>query len=122
MREAFGGFPSELSLNSNEIALDIEELDDEYKIEADVAGVKKDNIDVTIHNQVLTVEVKTSGEEERKEKNYVCKERWSGSASRSVTLPHAADDADAKANLRDGVLEITVKKAPETKRKRVSVQ
>ena len=121
MRDAFSGFPAEYGFTNQGIPLDIEETDEEYVIEADVAGVKKEDIDVTLHNQALTVQVKAQGEKKEEDKNYLRKERWTGSAARTIPLPLAADDAHVNANLRDGVLNIVVKKTPEGKSKRVVI-
>ncbi len=101
--------------------MDVEELDDKYIIQADIPGVDKSDINITVLDRLLSVQVKNSCSEEKKEKNYVCCERRSGLATRSITLPLAADENDVDAKLKDGVLTLTVKKQPEAKTKQIKI-
>lgn len=108
--------------SAGQFSMDIQELDDKYVIEADMPGVKKDNIDITLQDHLLTIQVKKEEEKETKEKNYISRERFFSTASRSVTLPHAANEDDVEASLKDGVLKVNVKKQNNGKRKRISVK
>lgn len=92
------------------LSIDVEEHDDCYRISADVPGAKKEAIDVTVVDDVVTIAVTQNHETERKEEGrYVYRERSNTCASRSVALAHM--DADSvQAELKDGVLTLTVKK------------
>jgi len=108
--------------NGNRFALDVEELDDRYVVEAEMPGVDKKDVDVILQDHLLTIRLNEKGESEKKDKNYVCKERWEGSASRSLALPFSADGEAVDAALKDGVLKVTVKKLPASRTKKIAVQ
>lgn len=120
--EMLGNYKTDVVGEGRRITLDIEELNDKYVVEAEMPGIEKKNLDVTLHDRLLTIKVNESGQTEKKERNYVCKERWEGTASRSITLPYAADSDDVDAQLKDGVLRIVVKKQIENKTKKIQVQ
>ena len=120
--ELLANFPGGAPANGNRFALDVEELDDRYIVEADMPGADKENVDVTLQDHLLTIKLNEKGESEKKEKNYVYKERWEGSATRSVTLPFSADSEAVDATLKDGVLKVTVKKLPASRTKKIAVQ
>lgn len=110
------------ALGKGTFALDVEEKDDKYIVEAELPGVVKGNLDVTLEDKLLTIKVNDAGESEKKGRNFVRKERWEGSASRSIMLPFAADSDGVEANLKDGVLKINVKKQAPSKTKKIAVQ
>ncbi|SEO54662.1 HSP20 family protein [Salinihabitans flavidus] len=90
--------------------------DGAYKIAMELPGVEDADLDLTVDNGVVSVrgEKKTSREEEGE--TWYFSERQYGAFSRSFRLPADADEAGVKADLKDGVLTITVpKKGPETK-------
>jgi len=103
--------------------VDIVEEKDAYKVHADLPGLEKKDIGVTVENGVLTI----SGERkfERKEKNkdsYEYFERRYGSFSRAFKLPELVDPTNIEANYRGGVLEVTLPKAEKAKPKHVEVK
>lgn len=104
------------------IALDVEETNDAYLVRANIPGVDRKNIDLTLDDNVLTISTKMAGETEEKEgKNFLYKERWEGISSRSVTLPLSVNSDEISAQLNNGVLEIRVAKRPEAKQKKIPV-
>lgn len=107
--------------NGKSFLLDVQEQDDKYIVEAELPGVEKKDIDVTLRDRVLTVQVKQSAEEEKKGRNYIYRERSSGSATRSITLPLAASEKDVDATLKEGVLILTVKKELGEKIKKIAI-
>lgn len=120
--EMLTNFKSEIRGKGGRFALDVEELDDKYVVEAEMPGVEKKNLDVTLQDRLLTIKVNESGQSEKKERNFVCKERWEGSSSRSITLPLATDSESVDANLKDGVLKVTVKKQAASRTKKIEIQ
>lgn len=108
--------------NGRTFALDIEEQDDRYVVEAEMAGAEKENIDVTLQDHLLTIKLNERGESEKKERNFVRKERWEGSSSRSITLPLSASSEAVEASLKNGMLKIVVKKLPANKTRKIAVQ
>jgi len=94
--------------------VDVHESDDEYQIHAELPGVKKDDIDITLQNDVLTVSASKNTESEQKEKGKVIwRERSSGSISRSFSVRPGTTQDDVSANFEDGVLTLTVPKLKE---------
>jgi HSP20 family protein len=95
--------------------LDLKETENEYKIEAELPGVKKDEIRINMEEGNLTIEVTREDKTDDKNHNYIHRERRYQSMQRSIHLPDIDDDG-VKAKLNDGVLEITVAKNKKPKR------
>lgn len=95
-------------------ALDIYQDDHHVYVEAPLAGVDPQDVQVAIENDILTLEGKVERKTEVEEKNYYRKEIRSGSFHRSVALPAAVVGDKAQAVFENGILKITVPK--ETKR------
>lgn len=106
-----------------QIKLDISENEKDYTVHAEIPGVKKDDINVTIDgNQVsVSAEVK-KGKEEKEGEKVLRSERYYGKVFRSFTLGHDIDDAAAKAKYSDGVLELTLPKKAGVSAKKLAIQ
>jgi HSP20 family protein len=102
-----------------EIKMDLKENDQAYLVHADVPGVKKEDIHVSIDGNRVSISAETKVEKEEKEGEKVLRrERFSGKVSRSFTLGQDVDEAKAQAKYSDGVLELTLpKKAASAGRK-----
>ena len=120
--DMLSNFKTNVAANGRTFALDVEEQDDRYVVEAEMPGAEKKNVDVTLQDHLLTIKLNEKGESEKKERNYVRKERWEGSASRSIGLPLSADSEAVEATLKDGMLKVVVKKLPASKTKKIAVQ
>ena len=110
---------SRLQDQAPRIQVDLAENDGRYVVKADIPGVRKEDIDVRVDgNQVtITAEVKKE-DEDRKDGRLLRSERQFGFASRSFALASDVDEAKAAAKYKDGVLELTLpKKAPSTSRR-----
>ena len=83
---------------------------DAYSIEVDLPGVKKEDVDISIDKNVLTIKGKREVREEVQEDDYYRVESRYGTFSRSFTLPEKVDVDNVKAHTEDGVLEITIPK------------
>lgn len=103
-------------------AVDIKEEDDKFTIHADLPGVKSEDIEVTAENGVLTIKGERESHKEEEKENYRRVERFSGSFMRRFTLPERADLDNISAETKDGVLELTIPKSPESKPKRIDVK
>ena len=106
-----------------QIKMDVKEDDQGYTVHADVPGVKKEDIHVTIDgNQVsLSAEVKRETQDKNGEK-LLRSERYFGKAYRSFTLGNDIDDAAAEAKYHDGVLELRLPKKAAASAKRLEIQ
>ena len=105
--------------------IDITEHDDRYLISAELAGVNKDDIHVTLENGVLKLQASVNTEKEDKEDGKVIrKERYSGSYLRSFDVGPGVTEADIGAKFENGVLELSVPKAKEVppEKKRISIE
>ena len=103
--------------------VDVAERNGAYTVTAELAGVKKEDIQVTIDGAqvTLTAEVKREREAAQDER-VLHAERIFGKASRTFTLPQEVDEAKAEAKFRDGVLELALPKKSATQRKQISIQ
>lgn len=92
--------------------VDLEESDDAYIVRADLPGLKKDKINVSVQNNLLTIQGVRSREAESKDEDrgYYSRERSYGSFTRTVSLPGPVDEMNVKAKYADGVLTITLPK------------
>ena len=77
-------------------------------IRAELPGMKREDVDVSLSHGVLTISGERKEEQEHKEKGYLIRERKSGSFRRSMTLPEGVDEGGIKARFEDGVLEVKV--------------
>ena len=112
-------FPTETELK---MRIDVTEDEKAFSVKADIPGVKKEDIQVDIDDDVVSVraEVKKEKEEKKAEKT-VYSERSYGMVSRSFTLPSAVDEKAAKAEYKDGVLNLTLPKKSNGSAKRIAV-
>ena len=103
-------------------ALDVVERDNEFIVKAEMPGVKKDQIEVSLENGVLTIGAETQSETEQKEGDRVIRqERCYGKYVRSLRIGKDIDEKKVRASYKDGVLELTLPKAETAKPKKISV-
>lgn len=103
-------------------AIDVYEKDGNLMAEADIVGVKPQDIEVTVEDNVLTIQGESKEEEEEKTKRYYKKERRVGRIYRSIRLPKTVDGTKVKAEFENGKLIVTMPIAEEAKPKKVEVQ
>jgi len=116
--EYFGQFPAirEGALGRSWApAVDIYEDKNNIILEAELPGMKKDELSIDVKNNVLTLSGERKHEQETKKENFHRIERSYGKFSRSFTLPDSVKVDKVKANYKDGVLEITLPKPKEAK-------
>jgi len=102
-----------------EIKLDVKETESEYTVEAEMPGVKKEDIHVQIDGNRVAIQAETKRESEQKDGERVLRsERYYGSVARSFTLASEIDEAKVRAKIDNGVLSLALpkKKAPTAKR------
>ena len=105
------------------IKVDVAEKNGAYTVTAELAGVKKDDIQVTIDGAEVTLSAEVKREKEvTQDERVLHAERTFGKVSRSFTLPQEVDEAKAEAKFRDGVLELTLPKKAAAARKQISIQ
>lgn len=117
--EDFSNFGFNFTDNFNP-RIDITEDEKNIHVTAEIPGVKKDNLKITLQDNILTIEGEKKKEEEKKEKNYYRSERVFGSFKRSFTLPVEVNSDKVNAKFEDGMLNITVEKLePKPKNEKV---
>ena len=112
-------FPAETSV---EMKIDVKEDDKGFTVKADIPGVKKEDIQVDIDDDYISLRAETKHEtEEKKDETLVYSERSYGMVSRAFTLPAGVDAKAAKAEYKDGVLTLTLPKKGNGSAKRIAV-
>jgi HSP20 family protein len=89
-------------------ALDVLHEDEDIVVRAELPGVKQEDVDITLHNRVLTISGERKAEEQREGSGYYVRERRYGSFRRSMTLPEGVDESNIRARFDGGVLEVRV--------------
>jgi HSP20 family protein len=103
-------------------AFEVKETNDAFVLKADLPGVEDANLDIAVHNNVLTVNGSRQADERQEGETYALYERQFGSFSRSFSLPDMADGERIEANLANGVLTLTIGKKAEAKPKRIQLK
>lgn len=107
---------------SPQIKIDLSEHDDSYMVKADIPGVRKEDIDVRIDRNQVTISAEVKQEKEEKKDGRVLRsERQYGFASRSFALASDIDDAKADAKYQNGVLELRLPKKATSSSRKLSV-
>ena len=102
--------------------IDVTESDNAYKVNAELPGVAKDDIDVQVTGRTVSINAKIERNNEQKEAERVIRrERYSGTISRSFSLPGEIDDANATAAYQDGVLSLTLPKKTPAGQKKLTI-
>ena len=92
-------------------AIDVATEDGNLVIRAELPGMKQEDVDITLHNNVLTISGERKAEQEEERGGYYVRERRYGSFSRSLTVPEGVDESKIHARYENGVLELTVEGA-----------
>jgi HSP20 family protein len=105
-----------------QLAVDVYQTKDNIVIKAPIAGVKPDQIDISVSDDMLTLRGERVDEKEVDREHYYVQECYWGAFSRSIILPVATVADKAQASLKDGVLTVTIPKAVQDKVKKIRVQ
>jgi HSP20 family protein len=103
-------------------AIEVYEETGDVVVKAEIPGLKKEDLQVNLSDNLLTIHGEKKQEEEKKEKGYYYSERSYGSFSRSIQLPTDVQPEKVSASFKDGVLEIRLPKTEEAKRKEVKIK
>lgn len=104
------------------VRLDLTETEDEVLVKAEVPGIDPEDLEIRLHGDVLTVSGEKSEETERTEGSRHVSERVFGSFQRTLQLPVTVDPEKVKAESKNGVVTITLKKSEAAKSRRIDVQ
>lgn len=102
--------------------VDVVDRKEEVVLRADLPGLTEKDIELTLENGNLTIRGERNEEEEAKEEDYYCSERWLGAFSRSLTLPTGVDADKIRATFREGVLEVHLPKTAKAEGKKIEIK
>jgi len=108
--------------NEGQLTIDVYQTENDVVIKSTIAGVKPEDLDVAINNDMVTIKGERSSEEEISEENYYYQECYWGGFSRSVVLPVDVISEKAEASLKNGILTIRLPKASSNKAKKIQVR
>ncbi len=110
-------------VNGNTLALDVDETNDNFIVTADLPGIHADNINVTVHDDLLTIAAEMPDRTvEHEGTKALIRERRYGNVSRSLRLPHSIHSEGVEAEFHDGTLTLTLPKAENAKVKTIPVR
>lgn len=104
------------------VSMDVVRRDDAIVIRADIPGIKREDVEISVEDGVLTVAGEHEEKTDEKTEHYVRRERHIGSFSRSMTLPRGVKPDDIEATAADGVLEVTIPLPEEEARQVVEIK
>ena len=123
LNDSFFGWRENTAGDTFAPRVDIVELENAYKLTADVPGLSKEDVKVSVENGVLSISGEKKAEKhEKKDKGWHYYERSYGSFSRSFNLPEHVDSENIHASYRNGVLELTLAKREVAKSKAIEVK
>ena len=102
-------------------ALNVYEDGDNLIVEAQLPGLKPEDLDINVEQGVLTISGQTTAEEERKERNYLIREHRTGRFSRSLRLPATYNPDACQATFEHGVLRLAFPKSESAKPRRIQI-
>jgi HSP20 family protein len=116
--------PTRLDLETTEpeIRLDLKETEKAYMVHAEIPGVRKEDIDVSIDGSLVSIRAEVRREKEEKGETMLRSERYYGAMTRSFTLATEVDEKAATAKYSEGVLELMLPKKPGGATRRLQVQ
>ena len=102
--------------------VDVAEKNGAYEVKAELPGVKKEDIHVTVDGAQVTLEAEVKQEKTSNDERVLHTERVFGKATRTFTLPQEVDEAKVQAKIQDGVLELVLPKKQAAARKQITIQ
>lgn len=108
--------------NEGQLAVDVFQTDDDVVLKAPIAGVKPEDLEISITDEVITIKGERKESEEIARESYLCQECYWGGFSRAYVLPVAVTGDKAQASLKNGILTIKIPKQEKTKAKTIEVK
>jgi HSP20 family protein len=103
------------------IAIEVQEMDNAYLVTAELPGVKKEDIDISITGNQVTVNAESKQEKVAAGAKEWCSERWYGKFSRTIQLPLEIEEQNADATYADGLLHLTLPKKASSMAKKLEI-
>lgn len=109
-------------LPEGELAVDVYETNENFVIQSTLAGVKAEDLDIAIENDLVTISGSRQKPNEEGEKKYFYQECYWGPFSRKIILPEEVDDIRIRAKIKNGILTLKLPKLHRKKRKKIAVE
>lgn len=113
---------NDMESNEGQLTIDVYQTDNDIVIKSTIAGVKPEDLDVSINNDMLTIRGERKNDEQVMEENYYYQECYWGSFSRSVILPIDVVADKIEASMKNGILTVRMPKAESNKSKKIQVR
>ena len=111
-----------LAESEGQLTIDVYQTPNEIVIKSTIAGVKPEDIDISMTNDMITIKGNRKKDEDAKEEDYYYQECYWGPFSRSVILPVDVEVDHAKAGMKNGILTIKLPKIERVKTKKISIE
>ncbi|MBD3246064.1 MAG: Hsp20 family protein [Candidatus Omnitrophica bacterium] len=119
---SLGRWPEKLAAESLWTpAIEVKDNKDAFEVKAELPGMKKEDIQVSVHGDQLVIEGEKKEEKDTKEKGFVRSERYYGKVYRAVPLPAEINAEKVKASYKDGVLHLNLPKKEEARPKELKI-
>lgn len=115
-------WPGTAELEAKTPRVDVIERDTEVLVRAELPGVEKDKLDISLTDDTVTIKATTEHEEKEEKGDYYRCEISRGEFARTLTLPAAVNTDKAKASFKNGILELTLPKMEQVKRRNIKVE
>ena len=117
------GFEGSAQVQTGQLRVDVSEGDQAYTLRAEIPGVKKDDINISIDGEHVAISAEVKNEKEAKDGEHVLRsERYYGKVYRAFALGQPVDENTATAKYADGILELTLPKKAAVSAKRITIQ
>lgn len=118
----FNDWQGEPAFEGKVPSVDVIDQDDQVLIKAELPGIDKKDVDISVTDETVSIKAKTSSEKEEEKGDYYRREISQGSYERVLAIPANVDSSKAKAKFRDGMLELSLPKTEKSNRKKVTVE
>lgn len=105
-----------------QLVVDVYETDKELVVQSAIAGIKNDQIDVSLDNDILIIKGEREDPSKEKDKRYFLKECYWGSFSKEIILPREIDTSKIDAKVKEGILTVRMPKIERAKNKKIEVE
>ena len=105
-----------------QLAIDVYQTDTDIVIQAPIAGIKKEDLDISIENDLVTIKGNREKPPEVEEKNYFYQECYWGPFSREIILPDEGDPSRAEASMREGILTLKIPRIEREKKRKIKIK
>jgi HSP20 family protein len=109
------------ALDARTLPVDVSMSSDELVVEAQLPGLKPDDVEITLENGTLTIRGETADDREERKDDYLVREIRRGTFSRSITLPNGLQAESATASFENGTLTLRIPKAEEVKPRQIHI-